>query len=676
MKSIFKYSTLLLLASVLAAGCQKEEKIFQRDTDAVSCDGTAQSLTHYIKASGEWSSESTVDWITLDPASGIGDGKSFQKYNINVAYNRGEAREGVFYLIHDGGRFPVIVSQGPSNFKYGAVAFEGTLSQEVESTAYVTVSYSGASGEESVNYVGTVSGEGAAGLSIENGTFDSFESGSGLVRIPVKGTPTAFGEVVFAITLDGKPAGTVATTVAKKEEPPTTEDVTLAVWKFCDHEGTNDDKAELMARHPEWWDTSLRVGNSGICYSDEGKGVLTVQEAAGKTATAINSWGGGQGHLYIKGFYVDDYWLFTMSDVNLKKADEIDFSGSMGGSGSSAGYYICEYSVDGSTWTEAEDALSETVGSNTFRYHVAPKDNITNTVEGAFDVKFHLPSDVNGKLYIRLRVCANVRLNHGTTVEITTGGGGSSRFKGNITVSAKTSGAAAGGVEGLPVGWNFYAAGLTTTADVEASDYNYSWSFGQSGNDNASRHPVGAAQPSYEHKVLATSGNAEAYLTAYGSNVSAYTFNPSIQVKGFGENDYFQMVIPVKNVTPDVKVCVEGAVGAAGSATGNWVLEYSSDAINWFAAPDIKTVTRGEVTFQCHFYNTAGSITTTRKVYDKATDDTYQKYTFPLTGISAIENGNLYFRLRALIWNNNQTAPAANTGGWTDLKGFEVSIAE
>ena len=466
--------------------------------------------------------------------------------------------------------------------------------------------------------------------------------------------------------------GTVSTTVAKKEEPSTTVDVTLAVWKFCDHEGTNDDRAELMARHPEWWDSSLRVGNSGICYSDEGRGVLTVQEAAGKTATAINSWGGGQGHLYIKGFYVDDYWLFTMSDVNLKKADEINFSGSMGGSGSSAGYYICEYSVDGSTWTEAGGALSETVGSNTFKYHVAPKDNITNTVEGAFDVKFHLPSNVNGKLYIRLRVCVDIRLNHGTTVKITTGGGGSSRFKGNITVSAKTSGAAAGGVEGLPVGWNFYAIGLTTTAEVEASDYNYSWSFGQSGNDNASRHPVGAAQPSYEHKVLATSGNPEAYLTAYGSNVTAYIFNPSIQIKGFGENDYFQMVIPVKNVTPDVKVCVESSwLRAQQPATGCLNILPTYQLVH---CSDIKTVTRGEVTFQCHFtIPPVQSAQPERYTTKQRTIPT--KVYIPFTGISAIENGNLTSP-GALIWNNHQTDPAANTGGWTDLKGFEVSIAE
>ena len=55
--------------------------------------------------------------------------------------------------------------------------------------------------------------------------------------------------------------------------------------------------------------------------------------------------------------------------------------------------------------------------------------------DGAFEVSTDLTADAVD-IYVRLRVSANVRLTANNT--ITTGGGGSTRFKGDLSVKALT----------------------------------------------------------------------------------------------------------------------------------------------------------------------------------------------------------------------------------------------
>ena len=65
--------------------------------------------------------------------------------------------------------------------------------------------------------------------------------------------------------------------------------------------------------------------------------------------------------------------------------------------------------------------------------------------------------------------------------------------------------------------------------------------------------------------------------------------------------------------------------------------------------------------------------TNTRKTYDKATDDTYRVY---YLDSPEIESGVLYFRLRVLKYRATPEVTTEVAAGWTDIKGFEVSIAE
>lgn len=199
---------------LLGASCQEQPDVFQRDTDAISVDCNSQSVKHYVLVSGHWTLETNESWISFEPAEGDGDGTNFQPYYVKVAYNKGDARQGEFFLCHNGQRASVIVSQGPCNFKFGALSFVGALAQNEPSTASVSVAYSGASGEESFAYTGTIKGEGAEGLSIQPDTYTGLTAGKGSMVIPISGTPSASGDITIEISVDGKVLGSVNAKVA------------------------------------------------------------------------------------------------------------------------------------------------------------------------------------------------------------------------------------------------------------------------------------------------------------------------------------------------------------------------------------------------------------------------------------------------------------------------------
>ena len=227
-------------------------------------------------------------------------------------------------------------------------------------------------------------------------------------------------------------------------------------------------------------------------------------------------------------------------------------------------------------------------------------------------------------------------------------------------------------VEGLPVGWNFYAAGIKLPIGTE---YDYSWS-------SDAVNPTDEILPYDAHRVLPTYGNEEAYLTAYSPNVASlgnYTFNPSIQIRGMLKNDYYLFVIPVKNFTATTEISVEASMGSAGSAAGYYALEYSSDEKTWHLAEGAVTMNvfgeSGPVHYNVPMENTSEE----RKTYDKETDKGYRKYTFPLTGMEDIRVGNLYLRLRVSLdrrANASETDKTIGKNTWADLKGFEVTLAE
>lgn len=227
-------------------------------------------------------------------------------------------------------------------------------------------------------------------------------------------------------------------------------------------------------------------------------------------------------------------------------------------------------------------------------------------------------------------------------------------------------------VEGLPVGWNFYAAGIKTPRGTE---YDYSWS-------SEAVNPTDEILPYDKHRVLPSYGNESAYLTAYSTKITSlenYTFNPGIQIRGMLKNDYFLFVVPVRNFSAATEISVEASMGAAGSAAGYYALEYSSDQKTWHLAEGAETLDVFGESGPVHYSVPKANTSEDRKTYDKETDKGYRKYTFPLTGIDDIRAGNLYLRLRVSLDKRANASETENTikeNTWADLKGFEVTLAE
>lgn len=465
MKNIFKiFAT--IAASAALFSCQKTEPVFQIENDVLSVDCTEQNVQQFIKCSGTWNVDcSEVDWITVTPESGTGNGVDFDSYTLNIEYNSGAERTGTYYVISNGQKLSVAVTQAACAFAYGDLKLIGAFAAGEECNATIKVPYECASGKETVTFTGSVTSETVTGITVPEYVCNTFAKGKGEVEVPVTGVPKGAGAIEIELFADGKSIGTISKTVS--------------------------------------------------------------------------------------------------ADPNLP--------------------------------------------------------------------------------------------------------------------------------EGLTASWNFYhdidPVLPKTTADgtpsFETSKYNYSWIAGNSVVDPATLtvHP---------HRVATTSGNENAYLTVVGNNITNWSYNPGIQAQGVLKEDYFLCVLPVRNVKSTHKISVEASVAGAGSASGYYVMEYSTDAVTWIQAPNAETIrventNTGEViTGPVHFYvwkpadGNAPNSSTTRKTYDKATDESYKKYTFALEGINEIADGNFYVRLRCnldLRINYSATTTYANAG-WVDLKGIEIKMIE
>ncbi|MBP5721263.1 MAG: BACON domain-containing protein [Bacteroidales bacterium] len=208
MKKIF---SIICLGFLFLTGCQKEVDVFQREFDSLSCDCFEQNISQYLLCSGEWTSESEVDWIRLNPDSGSGNGDEYQQYYVQVAVNQGEEREGTFYLIHNGQRFPVVVRQAKTNFEFGELYLSGLLKQGQPSNAFLAIPYKNATGKETASISCTMTGA-TQGLTFEGGEF-TLAAGNNSIVLPIQGTPESAGTISFSVTLNGKAMGTIESNV-------------------------------------------------------------------------------------------------------------------------------------------------------------------------------------------------------------------------------------------------------------------------------------------------------------------------------------------------------------------------------------------------------------------------------------------------------------------------------
>jgi hypothetical protein len=422
----------MLLAAgclLLLAACGSDDKSYLvRETDSIRfTSALASSKQITLRCQGSWKAVIPEDarWISTTPAEGVSSGE-FEWITVSATHNRTGERTATIFLENGGQQYPITVTQADGAVVYGVPYVEGNLIEQEPSRARLNFTYANAYGDETIAVSCSLSGD-AEGLAVAGASVE-LVNGSATVALDITGTPATPGYAVFTVSVDGAEIGSARAKVYSMSEMPI-EGLPVK-WEFCPVKGSTEDVNALKAKQPGW------ITSSHSLVSEDGKSYLTVVEAAGKTASAVNGWAYNDGHAYLKGLYVDDYWLQKIPVKYLTAGTMINTTGSIGGSGSAAGFFLVEYSADGQTWHRADGAKTETFNNTEVTYHVRAYDSplFEGANTGYFSCDFPVGVSIaSGTLWVRYRVSANVRITVNNT--ITTGGGGSSRLKGTFSVS-------------------------------------------------------------------------------------------------------------------------------------------------------------------------------------------------------------------------------------------------
>lgn len=361
---LFNKIALITLASAAAlSACTKEDNFVTREETRVNVDCLKQTVQQNLLANGAWSiDKQDADWITVEPESGVGNGEDYQMYSITVSYNKGGSREATIYVCQGDTRCPVTVHQNRCKFAYSGVEVVDSLFQTKESEAGINVKYAFASGDESTTLTATLSGIAAKGLKVEPVTTSDFKSGSGALYLPITGTPTIKGKFDVEVFADGRSLGTCQGEVAEYIAPiPVFKPAGLPVrWNFFDAGLTGT--APLATEMGQHWCLS---DPSPCVYPTSGNGESTLTAVMAKGPNIVQLSGADEAYTYnpaiqVNGLLCDDYWLATIPVYHFDDDTEIVVEAAVSTAAKGVGFYIMEYSADGTNWIEAPGATEFT----------------------------------------------------------------------------------------------------------------------------------------------------------------------------------------------------------------------------------------------------------------------------------------------------------------------------
>ena len=420
MRKFFEYAVLFAVLLLTSVSCAKGDKEFARENDKIVCDCTEQTIVQTIICDGEWYADcSDVSWLSVSPESGSSDGKYYSSYSLNVEYNSGAARTGIFYLISGGKKLPVEVTQGECEFEYGNVTIEGYFLAGNKVDAKIRIPYTCASGKESVSISFKMTGS-SAGVILDDMMFDEFSRGEGEIIIPVKGVPEEQGDLSIEVIIDGNSVGTVTVEVLAD---PGKEVAGLPVgWNFY-AAGINTPRG---SEYDYSWSSDAKNPTSEILPYDKHRVLPTYgNEKAYLTAVSNNMTSVANytfnPSIQLNGMLKDDYFLFVIPVKNFNKDTRISVEASFGAAGSAAGFFALEYSSDNKSWHMADGAAKMDVfGESGLVHYFVPAENTSEerktynkeTDKGYRKYTFTLSSLEKiavGDFYLRLRVCLDRR---------------------------------------------------------------------------------------------------------------------------------------------------------------------------------------------------------------------------------------------------------------------------
>lgn len=276
----------MLLAAgcvLLAAACSDDDDSYLvRETDSIrfaSCLASSREIT--LRCEGSWRTVVPEDaqWLSTSPSEGIGSGQ-FEWITVSATHNRSAERTATIYLENGGKQYPITVTQADGAVVYGTPYVEGNLIEQEPSKARLCFTYANAYGDETIAVSCTPGGD-SQGLTVA-GTSVSLVNGGATVALDIAGTPTTPGYAVFTVSVDGTEIGSARAKVYAMSEMPI-EGLPVK-WEFCPVKGSTEDVNALKARQPDW------VTSAHSLVSEDGRAYITVVEAAGKTAAAVNGW--------------------------------------------------------------------------------------------------------------------------------------------------------------------------------------------------------------------------------------------------------------------------------------------------------------------------------------------------------------------------------------------------
>jgi hypothetical protein len=194
-----------LAASLLAilSGCRNDDGMDQivRDTDKLDLSYAAVAEQFTVRVNGSWTATPDVDWLTIEPASGNGDGRQYEYVSVTPAHNTGDKRTGVITITSGTRKVFVNITQEDGYFSLGTPSVAGTLKESVETAqVYLVIPYSKAGGTEVVSVEVTVSGA-VSGISVAPLTDFVLPMGNNSISMPITGIPSDIGEVTFTINV-------------------------------------------------------------------------------------------------------------------------------------------------------------------------------------------------------------------------------------------------------------------------------------------------------------------------------------------------------------------------------------------------------------------------------------------------------------------------------------------
>ena len=228
MKNISIAFNLMITLVVFLFSCEKKEEgeFLKRNLKEMSFPYQEGTQEFTVRATGDWKIDipSEFSWISVSPASGKGDGETYQKVTVKCSRNTADERTGKLILSGSGeSDVEITVIQKNGLFEWtthpnGAkIAIQNNLKVNTASTSSIAVPYLKAIGNETVDVQATITGKGATGLSIPQTSANITEEGDGYLLIPIVGTATQQGGVTISLKVNGEDFGSVTTLVGVGE---------------------------------------------------------------------------------------------------------------------------------------------------------------------------------------------------------------------------------------------------------------------------------------------------------------------------------------------------------------------------------------------------------------------------------------------------------------------------